>query len=145
MLRNVVAVLLTATFVFLAGAHVYWAFGGRLAVGTTIPTAHGTRLFEPSPTATLMVAAALLIFACAIAAARGWLGDRIPMSIIRLLIFGISLVFLLRAIGDFRYVGFFREVSDTPFAYWDLRLYSPLCVAIALATLVVPRNRYREP
>jgi catechol 2,3-dioxygenase-like lactoylglutathione lyase family enzyme len=48
-------------------------------------------------------------------------------------------VFLLRAVGDFRLVGFFKRVRGTPFARWDTRLFSPLCVALGLASLWVAR------
>jgi hypothetical protein len=43
----------------------------------------------------------------------------------------------LRAVGDWKYVGFFRRASESAFAYWDLRLYSPLCLFIAVAALVL--------
>ncbi len=43
----------------------------------------------------------------------------------------ISLIFFLRAIGDFRYVGFFKKVRTTDFAYRDRWYFSPLCSIIA--------------
>ena len=38
----------------------------------------------------------------------------------------------LRAIGDFRYVGFFNRVRDTGFARLDTLAYSPLCAGLAV-------------
>ena len=45
----------------------------------------------------------------------------------------------LRAVGDFRMVGFWKTVRDTPFARWDTRLFSPLCVAIAALVALADR------
>ena len=44
----------------------------------------------------------------------------------------IAAVFALRAIGDFRYVGFFKRVRGSKFARLDTLAYSPLCTALAL-------------
>ena len=38
----------------------------------------------------------------------------------------------LRAIGDFRYVGFFKRVRDSSFARLDTLAYSPLCAGLAV-------------
>lgn len=140
-MRNVIGVLLTATFVILALLHVYWSFGGELGHSASVPSVSGKRLFNPSPRETLMVAIALVACACAISGAIGWLGEAVPASVFRAVTMVVSLVFLLRAIGDFRYVGFFQHGGDSPFVYWDLRLYSPLCLLIGAAALVVARSK----
>jgi hypothetical protein len=44
----------------------------------------------------------------------------------------IAAVFALRAIGDFRYVGFFKRIRDSKFARLDTLAYSPLCAALAV-------------
>ena len=49
----------------------------------------------------------------------------------------ISVLFLLRAIGDFRFVGFFKSVTDTNFARWDTILFSPLCLFIAVVAFLI--------
>ena len=88
------------------------------------------------------MAAALFIAALVIASTIGWLGAIVPPGISRALTFAISFVFLLRAIGDFRHVGFFRRGSETAFAYWDAWLYSPLCLFIALSAFFIA---WRQP
>ena len=40
--------------------------------------------------------------------------------------------FLLRAVGDLKMFGLFKTVHGTPFAYWDTRLYSPLCFVLSV-------------
>ena len=42
---------------------------------------------------------------------------------------------LVRAIGDFGYVGFFKRKGGNPFARLDTRVYSPLCLLLAAGTL----------
>jgi len=44
----------------------------------------------------------------------------------------LAALFLIRAVGEFRYVGFFKSVRDTRFATWDSWLFSPLCLLIAV-------------
>jgi len=51
--------------------------------------------------------------------------------------FGLALLLLLRAIGDFRLVGFFKTVRGSRFAWLDSALYSPLCLALALGVFLV--------
>jgi hypothetical protein len=46
-------------------------------------------------------------------------------------------VFGLRAIGDFRYLGFFKRVTGTRFARADTLIYSPLCAGLAAMAAVV--------
>jgi hypothetical protein len=84
-----------------------------------------------------MVAIALLVAALVVSGTVGWVGDMVPASVFRVLTPMLSLVFLVRAIGDFRFIGFFRRPSESAFAYWDMRLYSPLCLFIAIAVLAL--------
>ena len=47
----------------------------------------------------------------------------------------LALGLLVRAIGDFGYVGFFKRKGGNPFARLDTRVYSPLCLLLAAGTL----------
>jgi uncharacterized protein DUF3995 len=85
----------------------------------------------------VLVAVALLVAAVVIAGVAGWLGDRVPAIVFRALTLGICLVFVLRAVGNRQNVGFFQRRTNSAFAYWDLRLYSPLCLLIAVGALVL--------
>jgi len=49
-------------------------------------------------------------------------------------------VFALRAIGDFRHVGFFKRVRGCRFARLDTLAYSPLCTALALLIGIAARH-----
>ena len=131
------AVVLMAIFALLGLLHLYWASGGQYAKVAAIPELRGTPAFLPGRMATLLVAAALLACVALIAAAGGFI--RIPLSsvVIQRSCFGLSLVLLLRAIGDFRLLGFFKTVRGSRFAWLDTALYSPLCLFLAMGLLMV--------
>jgi hypothetical protein len=131
-------ILSAAIFVSLALLHIYWASGGGRGRVAAIPTADGGgRIFRPSPLGTLAVAAALLVAALVILGRIGIWATPLPAWVFYWGTWGISLTFLARAVGEFRYVGFFKHVHGTDFAHWDTWLFSPLCLFIAVAVGVV--------
>ena len=128
----VLAIVLIAIFAFLASVHVYWAFGGRFAKMAAVPQLRGSPSFVPGRMATLLVACCLFACAALIGAATGFIAAPVPAIVIRWGCYGLALLLLLRAIGDFRLVGFFKTVRGSRFAWLDSALYSPLCLALAL-------------
>jgi len=130
-MNQILGIVLVAVFAIISLFHLYWAAGGRTGRAVAIPSVGGERLFNPSPFATILVAVAFLVAILVIIGRLGFLGSAIPKWVFRWATLGISLIFFLRAIGEFKLVGFFKRVSDTPFAYWDTWLFSPLCLVIA--------------
>jgi hypothetical protein len=49
----------------------------------------------------------------------------------------IVLTFLIRAIGDFNYVGFFKKQKKTIFGKADTKFYTPLCLTIAILAFIL--------
>jgi len=49
----------------------------------------------------------------------------------------IPAAFILRAIGEFNYVGFFKKIKDTEFAKADTKLFAPLCLAIGIIGFLI--------
>ena len=131
------AILLISVFVFLASVHVYWAFGGRFAKVAAIPELRGAPSFVPGRIATLLVALSLFSCAALVGAASGFIETPVPAVAIQWSCFGLALLLLLRAIGDFRLVGFFKTVRGSRFAWLDSALYSPLCLALAVGVFLV--------
>jgi len=132
------ALLLVAIFVVLAVLHFHWALGGRFAFEGVVPSVEGTPLFVPGPGASAAVGCALLAAALVVAWRAGLaplLG--VPVWIPRLGIWVLVIVFTARAIGDFRWVGFFKRHREGLFARRDTRIYSPLCVFLAALAAVV--------
>ncbi len=130
-LYQVVAAILCLVFAALATLHFYWAAGGRLAMQGALPTVGDRPLFAPAPLATAAVGCALIAAATVSALRGGLLSLDLPAWFSQLGTWVLVLVFAVRAIGDFRYVGFFKRVRGTLFARRDSLIYSPLCVLIS--------------
>jgi hypothetical protein len=125
---------LAAIFAALAAVHVYWAVAGgaeRLTDGVIPTRADGTTLFQPGIGSTLAVAAALLAAAVVVLGQGGVFALAVPAILYRVGAWGLGVVLLLRAIGDFRYVGLFKRERGSTFARRDSALYSPLCAVLA--------------
>ena len=102
-----------ATLAAASAVHVRWAVGRRTGSPAVIPTVDGAPLFTPSTRATVAVAGLLG------AAALLYEGTAVglhPSAAFRAGAAGAGFVLVARAIGDGRYVGFTKQVRDTPFA-----------------------------
>ncbi len=118
----------------LSTLHVHWAVGGKFFKEHTAPErAGGSKAFEPGPAATIAVAAGLAVASAVVLANLGRGRKR------RLAARSVGAVFALRAVGDFRSVGFSKRPADTAFARRDTRIYSPLCVVVALLAWAATR------
>jgi hypothetical protein len=134
---KILAVILAVVFSAIALLHLYWALGGSTSGMAAVPTVGGRQTFTPSAFGTVMVAAAFVMAALVVLGQVSFLGAFIPHWIFRVGTFCIAVIFLARAIGEFRLVGFFKQASDSSFAYWDNWFYSPLCLAIAVIAFVI--------
>ena len=114
--------------------HVYWAAGGRWGLAESVPERNGSKAFQPGRFATFVVA---LIFSCMALFYLykiGWLTSLnviVPDWLSRYGLWILAGIFLLRAIGDFRYVGFSKRVRNSRFAKLDTTFYSPLCLLLS--------------
>ncbi|MCD1260099.1 DUF3995 domain-containing protein [Paenibacillus athensensis] len=117
------------------GMHVYWAFGGQAGASVVIPRKEGESapLFKPRKAETTIVGLALWAMAGALLAQSGALPFYEPSRLTKWVCLLCALVFALRAIGDFRYMGLIKKIKTTRFAYWDTRLFTPLCLVLSLA------------
>jgi phosphatidylglycerophosphate synthase len=132
MIAGTIAIVI---LLLLAGVHAYWALGGKSGKAAAIPTAEGRAVIRPSALGTAMVAVALCAVAALLALRIGWLelpGIAADNLFVQIAAWLIAAVFGLRAVGDFRYVGFFKHIRDTRFARLDTLAYSPLCAVLAV-------------
>jgi hypothetical protein len=130
-------ILLAVIFAAIALLHFYWAAGGVTSGVAAIPSVGGKQAFTPSAFGTAMVALAFVAAVLVVLGHSGFLGGFVPQWIFRTGLYVISVLFLLRAIGEFRLVGFFKQVSDSTFAQWDTWFYSPLCLVIAVIAFIL--------
>ena len=132
-----IAKLLIAIFVLIGLLHVYWALGPHVGESAVVPSVNGKPLFQPSRLATVAVALALFGAAGVVAIRSGIL--QVPTLAYMALIgcWGLVAVFGLRAIGEFRYLGFVKRGTGTRFARADTFVYSPLCAVLAAMAAAV--------
>lgn len=123
-------------FLMLAILHFYWAAGGRWGVTATIPThPNGSAIFSPSIFATLVVGAGLSALAVVhLINAKLFL---LEFTLNRFATIGIGIIFFIRAIGDFKWVGLFKTVRETPFGRNDKKYYVPLCLFLSFSSLLI--------
>jgi hypothetical protein len=127
-----------AVFMALALLHFYWAAGGSWGSRVSVPEKDGRPAFTPGSAATIAVGVLLLSASVVILSRLGNDGGRLPRIVPRVGPWVLFAVFLLRAVGDFRLVGFTkRRGTGTAFARWDTLLFSPLSLAIAFGCLGV--------
>ncbi len=131
------ALAVSLVFVALALWHVRMAFLPSSVESGAVPSVSGKPLFVPGARATLAVAAVLLSFACLVAATGGLVNVGISGRILAWLCYALALGLCARAIGEFKYVGFFKRVRGSQFARLDTLVYSPLCVLLAIGVALV--------
>ena len=61
----------------------------------------------------------------------GFISTGLPRDVLAWLCYALALGLIARAIGEFKYVGFFKKVRGSEFARTDTLLYSPLCLMMA--------------
>lgn len=135
------ATILSIIFIFLSGIHIYWACGGQWATGAVIPTMdNDQKVIMPGVAPTLIIAVGLLGFAFISAIQAVQPDTDFPVWLVMIHTYGlwfIAVIFMLRATGDFNYVGFFKKKRQTAFAKNDTRYYSPLCLFIGVSAIVL--------
>jgi hypothetical protein len=130
----------SVAFVALALWHFRMALLPASGTSGAVPSVAGRPLFVPSARATAAVGFVLLLFACLVAATGGLVHVGIPPRLLTWSSFALALGLLARAIGEFKYVGFFKRVRGTRFAKLDTLLYSPLCLLLAVGVAVVAQH-----
>ncbi|EJQ70946.1 Uncharacterized protein BWINRA5_03008 [Bacillus mycoides] len=115
---------------FISFLHIYWAFGGRWGSAAVIPVKEGEHkpAFTPRIWGTLFVAILILLASVIIVVQVGYLQGFEANSLSKIGSIVCALVFIVRAIGDFKFVGFFKKIQHSQFARYDTRFYSPLCL-----------------
>jgi hypothetical protein len=117
--------------------HIVWAFGGLTSGWAVVPERDGAPLFRPSRGASLAVALLLLVAAMLVMQQGGALPYLVPAPMATLGSWTIAMTFMARAVGEFRYLGFFKRVRGTRFAWWDTWLFSPLCLGLGIGVAIL--------
>lgn len=132
-----VTICLVFTFGVLSILHLYWGFGGLAGFEEALPTKpNGKKLFVPTAFDCFVVSFGLLFFAFVVMIKAQWFAfSYLPNAVGKYGIWAIACIFLLRAVGDFRYVGFLKSIKNTDFAKLDTTIYAPLCLLLGIMAL----------
>jgi len=132
------ASILAIIFIFLSAVHFYWAFGGKWGIDSAIPTTkESTRVMKPPVVATIIVGIGLLSFALFYLVKTGLLSFDLPSWLFLYAGWVLPSIFLIRVIGDFKYVGLFKKIKSSKFARSDSKYFVPLCTFLAVAGFLV--------
>ncbi|WP_299109862.1 DUF3995 domain-containing protein [uncultured Tenacibaculum sp.] len=124
---------------FISGIHFYWAFGGKWGVADVLPTkSKDQKVLSPPMIATLLVALVMMVFAIIYTEKVGLVSLTVFPNWLQIYgIYIIASIFIIRAIGEFKYVGFFKRIRDTRFAKNDTQYFSPLCLFLGIVGLLL--------
>ena len=138
MIIQILCLILFLIFIVLGGFHFYWLGGGIWGLEKVIPTKDSKEAPLNIPKfATLIVALVLTAFGMAYLVKSEFISIQFPDWISNYIYWFIPIIFIMRAIGEFNYVGFFKKVKSTEFAKADSILFSPLCLFTGVIGILI--------
>ncbi len=139
-MNNPLALVVSSVFIVLALWHFYMALVPGAGISGAVPSVQGKPLFVPSRASTVAVSIVLLLFAVLVAATARIVAVGVSELVLTWLSYALAAGLLARAVGEFKYVGFFKRVRDSRFARLDTFVFSPLCLLLALGVAWVARH-----
>ncbi|WP_231567326.1 DUF3995 domain-containing protein [Lacinutrix sp. Hel_I_90] len=134
----VLSILLSLILIALGIIHFSWVFGGTFWFTESLPTnENGKRVLNPKKMDSAIVGLGLTTFGLFYLINAGVIPVNLPEQVIEYVGWIIPTIFLLRAIGEFKYVGFFKRIKHTEFGKRDTKLFSPLCLIISLFGILI--------
>jgi len=130
--------ILVLTYFVIALFHFYWLFGGEKWIDKALPTDENEkRVLNPGKFETVIVTFGLLLFEFYYLLKMELFEMEIPKLIAEYSGWIISLIFIVRAIGDFKYVGFFKRIKKTEFAKLDTRYFTFISLIVGLIGIII--------
>jgi Protein of unknown function (DUF3995) len=137
-MKILIVCLLSIIFLSLAIIHIYWAFGSKKGSVAIIPTKGDSKpLIKPGLVDCLVVAIVLTAFAIFVLIKGGVIFFGLPHWLLNYGLWAIAALFIIRAIGEFNYIGFFKKIKTTRFGQMDTKYYSPLCLLIGILSVIL--------
>lgn len=137
-----ISITLFLIFTFLSSVHIYWGLGGKWVGESVFPTKDDNiKPQMPGPLPTFIVAVGLFAIGLFILLKGGFFRFTIPALLDQYGLWIIAGIFLIRAIGEFNYVGFFKKIRHTKFGINDTKYYSPLCLFIGLMIIIMALDK----
>lgn len=136
----ILSILLSIIFISLGMIHFNWVIGGKFGFSESLPTKeNGERVLNPKKTDSAIVGMGLTAFGIFYLFRSGIMGYELPDWMVQFGGWIIPIIFLLRAVGEFKYVGFFKRIKTTAFGKLDTRFFSPLCLIIGVLGIIIQR------
>nr|WP_298790853.1 DUF3995 domain-containing protein [uncultured Allomuricauda sp.] len=132
---DVLAILISIVLIVLAILHFFWALFGIKEPEAVVPTSIGSNQVKtPNKIMAVLVGLILLGFAFVFI---NKISNYVDYPWLRYVSIGIGVIFIIRAFGDFKYVGFFKTAKNSKFSALDTKYYSPLCLLMGVLVLIL--------
>ena len=92
---------------------------------------------KPSALASIVVATGLSLMATVHLSNASLFSVDLQFPVNKIATLAIGIIFLLRSIGDFKWVGLFKKVRDTEFGRSDTKYFVPLCLFLSLSAFLI--------
>lgn len=134
----ILSVFLSLLLIGLGLIHFNWVVGGKFGFAESLPTKeNGERVLNPKKIDSGIVGVGLTMFGLYYILKSGLINVNIPDWITEYGGWIIPSIFILRAIGEFKYVGFFKRIKQTDFGRLDTKFFSPLCLLIGIVGIII--------
>jgi hypothetical protein len=127
-------------FTLLGAIHLYWGVGGKWGIKKALPQNPENEtvpVLSPGIVACFIVAIGLFSMGIFTLNQTQIIHINLPNLLNDYSLYAIGAIFLLRALGDFKYVGFFKSIKNTEFGRLDTQFYAPLCLYLGISSLLV--------
>ncbi|GLV64311.1 membrane protein [Bacillus mycoides] len=112
---------ISACILFLVSfLHVYWDFGGKWRTSSVIPTKSGKKAFLPRGGMTLFIVLLLSMAAIILLHQANVVHFAVPHIIVQTGSWICMIVFFIRVIGEFHYLGIFKRKKIPTLLEWIL-------------------------
>lgn len=125
-------------FTVLAVIHFVWALGVSWGEKFAVPAKeNGEKVINPGRLECIIIGSGLSLFAIFYLSYLDFATYKFPEWVYLSVGWGIPSIFMLRAIGEFKYIGFFKKVKNTDFGKADTVFFSPLCILIGIIGIMI--------
>lgn len=132
-MQTALSLFQSVVLLILSAIHFSWALGSKWGFEKALPAnSEGIKVLNPTKFDGAIVGIGLLLFATYYLLKGDIINLDVPSYILKYAGWSISAIFIFRAIGDFKYVGFFKQITGTEFASLDTMIYTPLCLVLGL-------------
>jgi len=125
------SIIVCVIMLITSALHFYWAFGGNYGLMSAGPSLEGGKDFIPN--GWLIFVVACLLLGLAILSIQLYSPLKQLQGYIHYIGYSVSISLIIRAIGDFKYIGFFKKIKNSNFASLDSKYFSPLILLLGIS------------